>query len=607
MIDLARVPPELFSVALESNLRRFAADYKLSGHFVDAVRIRLEAECAWLIPELDVVDEDHWRPIVRGGTGGRSHECAPGMFDLVLARDFLARRKPKIPESTILARVIRFGRQVGLLGAVRPARPFGPADRRTLDRLAGLLAEELARRERKRLYKILDRIKEKIVAELSPRDLAYQILDGLEQLVGYDHSSAFLTWDATAGVLKIEAEKIVWTKAKSAAVGREIPVSPELIEVLESGLHFSNDSKDSSPGSDGSTSDDAVRRLFDDGPAPGIPAIRSLLVAPLFFDGRFLGVLKVAAIKRRAFDGWDAEVVERFLPVAEVAIRNAQWNQTLENQAAQAEVKANLVTLARVVAHDVNNAVGAILPLAQQMQDDLKNGELVAEEAEEDLSVIVDRAQFCKRIFANMLRAGSTGRLGEGPVDLNRSVRETVTYFEAAAARSGVDLSLALDPEMPVVLFSRQDLEHVLLNLVTNSLEAIRTSGQRIEVQTGRTTTGLGFLRVIDDGPGIPRHLRDKVLEPFFSTKQGGHGLGLALCRSLTWQNCGGFEIESEAGHGTTVTIEMKLFNPPEGGAPPESPRAEGGLSAEGNPSDTAPPGAGLEMGSGRLEIPNVS
>lgn len=591
MIDLTQVPPELFTVALESNLRRFAADYKLSGHFVEAVRVRLEADCAWLIPDLDAVDEENWRPIVRGGAGARSaRECEPGLFDLALAKDFLAKRRPKIPPTTILGRVIRFGRQVGLLGAVRRERPFEPADRRTLDRLAGVLATELGRRERERLYKVLDRIKEKIVAELSPRDLAYQILDGLEQLVAYDHSSAFLTWDVSAGVLRVEAEKIAWTKAKSTAVGREIPVSPEVIEILQSGLHLSNE------GSGGSTAPpahDAVRRLLDDGPSPGIPSIRSLLAAPLFFDDRFLGVLEVAAWKRRAFDAWDAEVVERFLPVAEVAIRNAQWNQTLENQAAQAEVKASLVTLARVVAHDVNNAVGAILPLAQQMQDDLRRGDFVREEAEEDLAVIVDRAQFCKRIFANMLRAGSTGRLGEGPVDLNRSVRETVSFFEASAVRSGIDLSLALDPEMPVVLFSRQDLEHVLLNLVTNSLEALRATGKCIKVQTGRTETGLAFLRVTDDGPGIPRHLRDKVLEPFFSTKEGGHGLGLALCRSLTWQNCGGFEIESEAGAGTTVTVEMKLFMPSE--------------AAPGPAPEVAAPEAAPELGSGRLEIPNVS
>src|SRR5579864_8763504 len=83
--------------------------------------------------------------------------------------------------------------------------------------------------EGERLTRVLDRIREKIVSELRPLDLAYQVLDGLHQLVEYDHSAAFLAYDGESGALRVEAEKIVWTKAKSPFVGREIPVSPERI------------------------------------------------------------------------------------------------------------------------------------------------------------------------------------------------------------------------------------------------------------------------------------------------------------------------------------------------------------------------------------------
>ncbi|HXU45209.1 MAG TPA: ATP-binding protein [Thermoanaerobaculia bacterium] len=546
MLDLAKVPPDLLPVALESNLRRLGPSYKLAGHLVEAVRLRLAADAAWMLPDLDVPATGERRAIVRGDEA---------LYDAALVDAFLARRRPAIPATTVLARVIRHGRQVALVGAVRGERPFGPADRRAVDRLCAVLALELERRERKRLYRVLDRIKEKVVAELRPRDLAYQILDGLHQLVDYDHSSAFLTWDAEAGVLRVEAEKIVWTKAKSAAVGREIPVPPEAIETLQRGLRHG----DRAPAAEGEP--EWARRIFDDPQTPGMPRIRSLLSAPLFFGDEFLGLLKIAVWKRRPFDDWDAQVVERFLPVAAVAIRNAQWNLSLENQAAQAEVKASLVTLARVVAHDVNNAVGAILPLAQQMQDELRTGGHDAGVLDEDLAVIIDRAQFCKRIFANMLRAGGTGRPGDGPVDLNRAVRETVSFLEAAALRLGIELELALDPSASVVRFSRQDLEHVVLNLVTNSLEAMAERGHKIVVLTGAASPELAYLRVQDDGPGIPENLREKVLEPFFTTKTGGHGLGLALCRSLAWQNGGSFDIESALGEGTAVTVGMRLFN----------------------------------------------
>src|SRR6185295_9655499 len=248
MLDLAKVPPDLLPVALESNLRRLGPSYKLAGHLVEAVRLRLAADAAWMLPDLDVPATGERRAIVRGDEA---------LYDAVLVDAFLARRRPAIPATTVLARVIRHGRQVALVGAVRGERPFGPADRRAVDRLCAVLALELERRERKRLYRVLDRIKEKVVAELRPRDLAYQILDGLHQLVDYDHSSAFLTWDAEAGVLRVEAEKIVWTKAKSAAVGREIPVPPEAIETLQRGLRHG----DRAPAAEGEPEWAAVRRL----------------------------------------------------------------------------------------------------------------------------------------------------------------------------------------------------------------------------------------------------------------------------------------------------------------------------------------------------------
>jgi signal transduction histidine kinase len=144
-------------------------------------------------------------------------------------------------------------------------------------------------------------------------------------------------------------------------------------------------------------------------------------------------------------------------------------------------------------------------------------------------------------------------------VDVNQVVRDTVPFFQGAAARLGVDTVLELDEELPCVRFSRHDLQHIVLNLVNNSLEAMGESGSRIVISTRPGEDGSAFLAVRDDGPGIPSELLDKVEEPFFSTKHGGVGLGLAICRSLAWQNGGGLEIESAAGAGTRVEVELRL------------------------------------------------
>jgi signal transduction histidine kinase len=479
--------------------------------------------------------------VVRGETG---------LCDVPRTAAFLRDERLAASRSSVVARAVVHGRAVAAVGAARKGRDFGQGARRTLDRLCGVLAQELERREEQRLTRVLDRIRSKIVSELRPIDLAYQILDGLHQLVDYDHSSAFLTWEPTAGVFRIEAEKIAWMKGKSAFVGHEISVPREMVEELEL-----------APG---------LRRLAGDGGGDpfwemlsyhrgrAIPSPTSLLCAPLTFAGEFLGLLKIAAWKRRPFDPRDVAVVERFLPAAAVSIRNARVNMSLERQAIQAELKATLVTLANAVAHDVNNAVGTILPLVQQVREDLRRGDFDPQTLGRDLEVVVEKAQLCKRIFSNMLRVARAGRAGDGLVDVNQVVQDTVPFFQGQALRQGIETVLDLTGGLPPVRFSRNDLQHIVLNLVSNALEAMEEKGSRIVIAT-REEDGGALLAVEDDGPGIRPDLLEKVQEPFFSTKSGGTGLGLAICRALAWQNGGRLEIGSAPGEGTRVTMEMRL------------------------------------------------
>jgi signal transduction histidine kinase len=547
MIDLRKSPPELFSQVLEGNLRGIGRTRKLFGHFAEAVLVRLQADGAW------VVGEDGELLALRGD---------PALWDRAQTLEFLRGGAPGIAGAAgtagtaVLARVSVHGRQVAVVGVAR--RPpgneeLGQAARRTLDRLCRVLSGELARREEERLARVLDRIRGKIASELRPRDLAYQILDGLHQLVDYDHSSAFLTWEPGSGLFRIEAEKVVWTKGKSAFVGHELPVPAEWAGEITR-----------APG---------IRRLAGDGGGDpfwglldyhrgqGIPRAASLLCAPLYYGGEFLGLLKIAAWKRRPFDRWDEAVVERFLPAAAVSIRNARVNLSLERQAIQAELKATLVTLASAVAHDVNNAVGTILPLVQQVREDLWRGTLDPQVLDLDLEVVVEKALLCKRIFANMLRVARTGRAGDGPVDLNQVIEETLPFFEGQAARRGVTTVLDLAPGLPPVRFSRQDLQHLVLNLVGNSLDALSDAegmGGRLTIQTREEEAGARLV-VADDGPGIRPELLEKVQEPFFTTKEGGTGLGLAICRALAWQNGGHLAITSDPGAGTRVEVELRL------------------------------------------------
>ncbi|HEX6899820.1 MAG TPA: ATP-binding protein [Thermoanaerobaculia bacterium] len=534
MIDFRKAPPELFAQVLESNLQGIGPVRKLYGHFVEAVLYRLGADCAWML------DTDGELRVLRGD---------PALCDAKRSLAFLRDERPPTMRKVALARVTVLGRQVAVAGVARRDRDFSQGARRTLDRLCNVLSQDLVRREEKRLAKVLDRIRGKIVSELRPRDLAYQILDGLHQLVDYDHSSAFLMYEPASSAFRIEAEKMVWTKGKSAFVGHEIPAGMDLVARLTEERKIRCLGGETDPCWD----------FLHYHRGRGIPVPASVLCAPLFFGGEFLGLLKIAAWKRRTFDRWDVEVVERFLPAAAVSIRNARLNMSLERQAIQAELKATLVTLASTVAHDVNNAVGTILPLVQQVRADLRGGEIDLETLDKDLELVVEKARLCKRIFGNMLRVARAGKSGDGPVDVNQVVKETMPFFQGQAARRGIETALDLEMGLPCVRFSRNDLQHIVLNLVSNSLEAMTERGSRVVISTRMDGDGTAVLAVADDGPGIEPELLDKVQEPFFSTKHGGVGLGLALCRSMAWQNGGNLDIQSSPGEGTRVTVELRL------------------------------------------------
>lgn len=541
MIDLRSAPRSTFSWALENNLRRLGPIHKVRSHFLSAVRWFLEADSVWLYRRLRHnmrVDESYF--------DGDESLC-----DADLLEPFAKLERPSIPRNVLLAPVRVQDRLVGVVGAARRDKDFEVGKGRVLNKLSALLSKELERRLDERKTKVLDRIKEKVVSELRPRDLAYQILDGLHELVHYDHSAALLTYKPDAGVFQVEAEKIVWTKSKSAFVGHEIPGTEKLLEVLKgkrlAALTHDDESED-------------MRRLYellDYHRGRSIPGPTSILAAPLFFDGELLGLLKIAGRERLAFDERDRDVVERFLPAAAVSLRNVRVKLSLENQAMQAEMRATLVTLARAVAHDVNNAIGSLLPLAEQAREELKEGgDVDAASLIQDMDVIVEKAALCKRIFSNMIKAGSE-RSGAGPVDANQLIQEMLPMLEAQAAPRSVELRAQLAEGLPCIHFSKSHLERIVWNLVTNAIEAMLNKGGRVTISTQQAEGSGAKLTIQDNGPGIPEEQLSQVQEPFFTTKAKGTGLGLSLCRSMAWQYGGSLKIESTLGEGTTITVNL--------------------------------------------------
>jgi signal transduction histidine kinase len=134
------------------------------------------------------------------------------------------------------------------------------------------------------------------------------------------------------------------------------------------------------------------------------------------------------------------------------------------------------------------------------------------------------------------------------PVDLGPSLSNTVAVLKAKASEKSVAVTLELESELPQVRGFAGELSQVWGNLIENALDAV-VNGGRVDVLAARENESV-VVRMVDDGPGIPKEHRDRIFDPFFTTKPQGQGIGLGLdiVRRLVRHNDGAIDFESQPG-----------------------------------------------------------
>jgi two-component system, NtrC family, sensor kinase len=478
-------------------------------------------------------------------------------WDLSVLTRYIRHTYPPVQRDMLIGSVRRRGGAWGAIALVRSGHVFDREDRRLIARVAVVLSAAVHRIDRDRLLGVRDRIDRKIMEQIHPKDLFYQILDGIRSLTLYDHSSALLIREEDEASLRVVAEQIAWTKAKSVRIGLRIPITDDAAALLQSEQVYGFDRH-------GDT-----WREWRGQPAAGLAALldynsgdgaegdtvreASMLCAPLVTRDSLVGVLKIAARYPEQLKPFDAELVEHFRSQAAIAIQNLHRAESLRARVVTAERKHAMADLARSVSHDVNNALGSMLPLIQQMQADLESGVLAPGVFAADLAHVQKSLQVCRRIFGGMLtfsrNAARRSRYGQ----VRRAIETASAILKYGMSRSAIELSVHMPDELPEVACSQSDLEQVFLNLLTNAREATPHGG-RIMV-TVRASDRVVEISIADTGCGIPPENLTRVLEPFFTTKPHGNGLGLSICRTVLWEVDGSLTIQSEPGNGTNVRV----------------------------------------------------
>src|SRR5499427_514761 len=480
-----------------------------------------------------------------------------GKWDLSLLAAFLQKQRPSLPSNIILAPVHRRGRLWAVL-ALRGQREFElPSGYIALRRIAKLISESIEVIDWQRTIEVRSQIDRKILEQLRPQDLFYQILHGLRSLTRYDHSSALLICDRRENTLELVAEQIAWQKGKSSQIGLKLPLSDDIWSLMRNEMVYGFDWRDGrwEEWSGGRSTPLAQLLDYNKIVEASSSDLResSILCAPLATRDGLLGVLKVAACYPGSFSSYEANLVEQFMPLAAVAIHNSQRTVTLEAKMLEAEKKHAVANLVRGVSHDVNNALGCVLPLVQQIMADVQSNRLQIHTLSHDVQQIEQSIQTCRRIFGGMLALARGANQGSAQANVRRALDSALAVLRDGLERQGISLDVQLGDVVPRIQVGQGDLEQLFLNLTTNARDAMPTGGL-LSIKARNLGNTLE-LAIRDTGCGITPELISRIQEPFFTTKPNGNGLGLSICRSIIRNVGGRIEIESGVGVGTQIRV----------------------------------------------------
>ena len=537
----------IFLDELKSSLRAVREDQ-------NALRLSLRRTC-----ELFKVGDGCIATLTHDGSRAELISVIPrgGQWDLDLLSAFLQKQRADIPPNIIMAPVYRRGRSWAVL-ALRGQRKFElPSGYLALRRIAKLMSETMETIDWQRTIEVRSRIDRKILEQLRPQDLFYQILHGLRSLTRYDHSSALLICDRRENTLELVAEQIAWQKGKSSQIGLKLPLSDDIWSLMRNEMVYGFDWRDGrwEEWSGGRSTPLAQLLDYNKIVEASSSDLResSILCAPLATRDGLLGVLKVAACYPGSFSGYEANLVEQFMPLAAVAIHNSQRTVTLEAKMLEAEKKHAVANLVRGVSHDVNNALGCVLPLVQQIMADVQSNRLQIHTLSHDVQQIEQAIQTCRRIFGGMLALARGANQGSAQANVRRALDSALAVLRDGLERQGISLDVQLGDVVPRIQVGQGDLEQLFLNLTTNARDAMPTGGL-LSIKARNLGNTLE-LAIRDTGCGITPELISRIQEPFFTTKPNGNGLGLSICRSIIRNVGGRIEIESGVGVGTQIRV----------------------------------------------------
>jgi signal transduction histidine kinase len=307
-----------------------------------------------------------------------------------------------------------------------------------------------------------------------------------------------------------------------------------------------------------SFSDIQSPEFYDLADLPRDPKIRSMLAAPMIFEGEVMGVLAVFTDRVRRFDNDEKRLCSALASLGAVALQNSRLYARVfmsEESLRKNERLTTLGLLAAEIAHEIRNPLTVLKLLHGGLGLDFTEGD----PRRTDMRVISEKLDQLEAIVTRVLNFAKAPTSLHARHQVTEIVEDTILLIRLKLTQSMIHVAFEA-PAMPVIVEGHKgQLQQVLLNVLINSMQAMPEGGD-ISIKVGletRGTTVFAILDVEDTGSGIPDAVRDRIFDSFLTGRPDGTGLGLAIAKRVLQGHNGDIHLVSSSPAGTTLRISL--------------------------------------------------
>lgn len=284
---------------------------------------------------------------------------------------------------------------------------------------------------------------------------------------------------------------------------------------------------------------------------------------------KIYGLLGLAVSKEHPLTKEEEALIEELAGDLSFALQKRETEeQRIRGEALlrQAQRLESIGTLAGGVAHEINNPINGIMNYAQLIVDKLGPEQEVTEYAEE----IVKETERVANIVKNLLAFARFDKQGHSPALISDIVDSTTSLIQTILKGDHISLEVDVPHDLPKIKCRSQQIQQVLMNLLTNARDALNEKYPQFDVNKKVSVSAQCFenagrkwarITVEDNGPGIPDEMLGRVFDPFYTSKspEKGTGLGLSISHGIVREHNGVLSVESETGQWTRFHMDLPV------------------------------------------------